>query len=307
LGNTACAQANKPRGNPSKCVLCRFFTKIRPSSTYSFELLALSSRTFQSDAQPGENRAIYDTTLLTLFESRYGFKSPRPIHGHLRRDIESVSLISQLNEPNQPTREVFGMEIQSDKASFESIQYWLSYCQHHGLTCSTQSQSFVTGLKFIDCRSRKIILATSDLRYLTLSYVWGLESANASRSSVDSLLPDSLPQVISDAISVTQALGLNYLWVDRYCIDGSDADEIHTQPQLMGSIYRNVEATIVAAAGTISTFGLPGAGFRSHHYQPSVILGSHTMISTFPNSKTVISKSKCLEGGHIKRQCYHGA
>ncbi|KAK4100523.1 heterokaryon incompatibility, partial [Parathielavia hyrcaniae] len=66
---------------------------------------------------------------------------------------------------------------------------------------------------------------------------------------------NGLSAAISDAIQVTKALGYNYLWVDRYCIDQSDPQEMHSQINQMDLIYSMSEVTLVAAAGTDETAG----------------------------------------------------
>ena len=73
--------------------------------------------------------------------------------------------------------------------------------------------------------------------------------------------PDNTPQVINDAIEVTQKLQCRYSWVDHYCIAQDNYDEKHVQIQPIGSEYKNPQATIVVAAGIHSNFGFPGAGF----------------------------------------------
>lgn len=56
-----------------------------------------------------------------------------------------------------------------------------------------------------------------------------------------------LPRTIADAIKVTRALGLNFLWVDRICIQSSDT--YRTQQILqMHKIFEKSYLTIVAAS-----------------------------------------------------------
>jgi hypothetical protein len=96
--------------------------------------------------------------------------------------------------------------------------------------------------------------------YAALSYVWGStqehvltqETLHAKSASVDQ---DKLPQTIRDAIEVTRALGLLYLWVDSLCIiQDSDSDKMAQLPQ-MGRIYRNAAVTIVAASASSALQG----------------------------------------------------
>ncbi|KAJ4379392.1 hypothetical protein N0V86_005437 [Didymella sp. IMI 355093] len=61
-----------------------------------------------------------------------------------------------------------------------------------------------------------------------------------------------------NAIHVTLQLGINFLWVDRYCIDQNDPDEKHHMISNMDQIYLNSTFTIIAAEGDGPHAGLPG-------------------------------------------------
>lgn len=65
----------------------------------------------------------------------------------------------------------------------------------------------VQGLKVIDCKSRVVVPASEGCKYAALSYVWGEAKSGTNLE---------FPATIEDAISITRALGLGYLWVDRY-------------------------------------------------------------------------------------------
>lgn len=94
-------------------------------------------------------------------------------------------------------------------------------------------------------------------RYLTLSYVWGESQPHSTTTSnlrtyeCDGILAGhaaSLPATIRDAIHVTHALGVQYLWVDTLCIiQDSEQDKRHELAQ-MHRIYRDAYVTIIAAS-----------------------------------------------------------
>lgn len=89
--------------------------------------------------------------------------------------------------------------------------------------------------------------------YLALSYVWGgdqLYKTTKSTVSVCERGVDSsiFPQTVRDAISVTHALGFQFLWVDALCIiQDDDADKRHEIGR-MHDIYRHAHITIIAAS-----------------------------------------------------------
>jgi hypothetical protein len=59
---------------------------------------------------------------------------------------------------------------------------------------------------------------------------------------------DGLPLVVEDAICVCNEIGIEYLWVDRYCIP-QDPDVARHQIANMDSVYAGSALTIIAAAG----------------------------------------------------------
>lgn len=110
-------------------------------------------------------------------------------------------------------------------------------------------------MTLIDCKSWTLCGA-ADNPYVCLSYVWG--DTPAAAANPDNAELANIPQTISDAISVTLELGIQYLWVDRYCIDPGDALEKHDAIRSMGSVYRNADFTIIATVDSDSNYGLPG-------------------------------------------------
>lgn len=91
--------------------------------------------------------------------------------------------------------------------------------------------------------------------YAALSYCWGGDQAVKLKDSVvDSWMKDipyeQFPQTIKDAIQVTMALGLQYLWIDALCIiQDSDQDKAE-QISRMAEIYEQAYITISAARAT---------------------------------------------------------
>jgi hypothetical protein len=86
------------------------------------------------------------------------------------------------------------------------------------------------------------LIAKGDLSYKLqliafmqhFSYVWGPKASETSHEGLDpcgaeSQLSSLIPRTVDDAILLTQHLGWEYLWVDRYCIDQSDNDDKREQ------------------------------------------------------------------------------
>ncbi|KAH9849447.1 heterokaryon incompatibility protein-domain-containing protein [Lenzites betulinus] len=90
-------------------------------------------------------------------------------------------------------------------------------------------------------------------QYAALSYVWGEPQPHSTTTlniaaytrEIDAA---SLPRTIRDAIRVTHALGLRFLWADTLCIvQDSDADKLRELAR-MHEIYRYAHVTVVAAS-----------------------------------------------------------
>jgi hypothetical protein len=56
-----------------------------------------------------------------------------------------------------------------------------------------------------------------------------------------------LPQTIKDAIRVTVALGLEFLWIDALCIVQDDDIDKNLELAKMGEIYSGSQVTLLAA------------------------------------------------------------
>lgn len=196
---------------------------------------------------------------------------------------------------------IFAAEAVSPYFEASIASRWLHYCKaNHSLLCGGLIRSPVSGLRLIDCTTLTVREVESSKAYTALSYVWG------KRGDVDTklrytdngiLLPAKVSAVISDAISVTKALGLQYLWVDKFCIDQNDPISKHHQIQQMNAIYQNADLTIIAAAGTDETYGLPGVGERLRIPQKTAWVYGHSVISTMKDPHLLIKLSRWASRG----------
>ncbi|KAK8036232.1 HET-domain-containing protein [Apiospora rasikravindrae] len=185
---------------------------------------------------------------------------------------------------------------------------WFHECRESHERCRRVTEA-VSELCLIDCRTLSIIQPDTVPQYIALSYVWSSDSntvqdvpiRNASTHQrratssyhtgpkfVGTSLPQSLPKVISDAIRVVIALGFNYLWVDKYCIQGNDKHLIHRQINQVDRVYRNAALTIIAAAGKDQDYGLPGVStaIRLKHWRTGSSASEHCRINSEPSLPT---------------------
>ncbi|CAN9426499.1 unnamed protein product [Alternaria alternata] len=171
---------------------------------------------------------------------------------------------------------------------------WLNYCiRYHRLLCPSEPLP-VHSVKVIDCTTLQIKDHNGNTPYVSLSYVWGKSKDVCEPIETDGghkTLPQLLPPVIRDSIQVTKALGFQYLWVDKFCIDQDAADLKHDQIQQMDAIYKNSELTIVGAAGQDESYGLPGVGARGRSHNFLAELDGATVLWSPNDPHEAISQS----------------
>ncbi|KAF5548860.1 ankyrin repeat [Fusarium mexicanum] len=94
-------------------------------------------------------------------------------------------------------------------------------------------------------------------RYTALTYCWGPEPHASKQLKTTSVnihqhlqhIPAfSLPQVIKDAVAITRALSIPFLWVDTLCILQDDTSDWDKQCAVMERIYGNAHLSLAAAS-----------------------------------------------------------
>ena len=193
----------------------------------------------------------------------------------------------------------------SDRIDYHLLRNWYGFCaQNHRQKCAFNNREYPDLLKVIDCRTRRIIGAPPSCSYVALSYVWGKQKSTMVSSSVSpskdtghcTLSSITIPSVISDAIIVTLELGLQYLWVDRYCIDQND-EEKHFQINQMDRIYLCAMITLVAAAGESANHGLPGVSNTLRRAQPCAVVREQMLACTMRSARKAIRSSRWATRG----------
>ena len=137
-----------------------------------------------------------------------------------------------------PAKECRAEIVNPKRINFDILKKWLKTCDtnhDHGVTSAPSlDKAFSSPLKLIDCKTRKVILASRSDTYIALSYTWDSteKSRDSSKSVIagDSLsLPEQPPRVILDAVALVLQISHRYLWVDQYCIDQDNDAELRGQ------------------------------------------------------------------------------
>lgn len=179
----------------------------------------------------------------------------------------NTSIICHLGKPLRLAR---SPQIVSPVFDNSLARAWFDACARNHPECAVNRHSQMPKTKLIDCERRKLVSVgghgdTQMRQFVALSYVWGQPTKALNGSQVEPRhstaaedLRSDLPRTIDDAVTVTKALGFQYLWVDQYCIDQEDDEDKTRQVAHMDLIYRFAELTIIAAAGEDCWHGLPG-------------------------------------------------
>jgi len=93
-------------------------------------------------------------------------------------------------------------------------------------------------------------------RYTTLSHCWRVPSPSNTHKTIkqneDSHLQGmviaELPRTYRDAIAITQALGVRFLWIDSLCIIQDDELDWQVEASKMASVFHGSYLTIAATA-----------------------------------------------------------
>jgi len=157
-----------------------------------------------------------------------------------------------------------------DAARIRSLLEHCSIHHRHALHLGS-GQNETLKLFLIDVKEGRLVTRDVTDTYFALSYVWG-NAANfkTTKGNVDSLRVKGalfeegrVARVIQDAMSIVDALGYRYLWVDAICIVQDDASKAF-YVERMDTIYARALCTIVAASSSDATQAVPGlaAGTR---------------------------------------------
>jgi hypothetical protein len=97
--------------------------------------------------------------------------------------------------------------------------------------------------------------------YISLSHCWGnklmITTTKATLSErKKGILWSSLSLTFQEAISITRALGIDYIWIDSLCIVQDDAYDWAMEASRMGSVYENSYLTIGASGAASGEEGL---------------------------------------------------
>lgn len=102
--------------------------------------------------------------------------------------------------------------------------------------------------------------------YIALSHCWGVLSREQRLCTYKDNIAqrqahiayDAMPQNFRDAVRVTRALGIRYLWIDSLCIVQDDPDDWSAEAGRMENVFSHAYCTIAASSASSSLVGFLG-------------------------------------------------
>ena len=174
----------------------------------------------------------------------------------------------------------------------------------------------------IDTKTLSLVVKTTDVEYVALSYVnGGASMLKSTVENVESLLKDlslwanqDIAQVIQDAMLACPRLNYRYLWVDMLCILQDDITQKHDQILNMDTVYRSAALTLVAFSSNNASDGLPGVHmnsriptttyFNSDRVEPS-LLATPTRPSLFSSTSTYETRGWTFQERLLSTRCLY--
>ena len=156
----------------------------------------------------------------------------------------------------------------ASEASLKVAKTWHRECLASHQKCTRMlSQKRPLPTRVIDVgdpsrNPRLIVTHGQPGSWTALSYCWGGQSAfllnkETSDSFFSGKVPlNRFPKMLQDAITVTRALGLQFLWIDALCIMQDSAEDWAAEAERMKDVYGGATITIAATNSTSADYGI---------------------------------------------------
>lgn len=165
--------------------------------------------------------------------------------------------ISTLPQPSDVVDFALASTLANGKRWFEDCKTAHAECKIKSRFAPTRlldvgSSEASKDLKLIDMR-RFGIRVDTNLEYATLSHCWGrtkhiTTATDTQKEREAGIAFSELNRTFQDAVLVTRALGIRYLWIDSLCIIQDSTLDWQKESSLMGSVYNGAVINIAADA-----------------------------------------------------------
>jgi hypothetical protein len=155
------------------------------------------------------------------------------------------------------------------------IKKWLQFCdENHGcmsLHASTSRPSLPTRLIDVGIAGEASLRLVEsydqqNAKYCALSHCWGRLTDKEKfctyqdnrQAFLSSISLDEMPRTFRDAVDITRALKVRYLWIDSVCIVQDDPEDWEAESERMEDVFSSAYVTIAASSSSSSLEGFLG-------------------------------------------------
>lgn len=185
------------------------------------------------------------------------------VDGRCKQEIDRRKRMLTPSAGHEPgdNRHLFSPAIQNpgSRTVLQAAAEWLRNCDRNH-ECSSVFKKNWFPTRVIDTNDpipRLVDGAGLEGQYATLSYRWGENNDFQLKQETEDGFRkgrplENYPATLRDAIIVTKALGIRYIWIDALCIfqDEDKKDDWADQAAEMGYIYKGSAVTIAAASAS---------------------------------------------------------
>ncbi|RAK98099.1 HET domain-containing protein [Aspergillus ibericus CBS 121593] len=209
----------------------------------------------------------------------------------------------------------FGKRI-TPQANLPLVGQWFRTCtQQHPCGHPARGSNSIRPARLLDVSNHPVRLVPTPsphTEYAALSYVWGkFIPAGVDWDTLrkySSTVIDQVPLTVRNAFHVVRSLGINFIWVDAFCINQGDQQDVRREIAIMDRIYRNAVLTVCAASGT-STDGMSGVDGVTRHPAQGYAAMDRLQLTTLPPVADLIaathwdSRGWTLQERLLSRRC----
>ena len=195
------------------------------------------------------------------------------------------------------------------------VNEWLERCGNHEICRARKATTWSCpdDFRLFDITSLRVVDSRGQEPYIAISYVFAQVDDLDDVKRGDSYALHALPKVWQDVIRFVRGLklGINYIWMDRVCIDKEDSAQKQNNIRCMNAIYGAAFATIVLAVPSRRYLeqGLPVFSAPRIPCQHVEKIGNLKLATTFPSLEMTIMTSEwrsrgwTLQEGILSNRC----
>ncbi|KAH6665936.1 hypothetical protein B0J14DRAFT_660071 [Halenospora varia] len=227
---------------------------------------------------------------------------------YIRPESRKAPPSAQIGLPRLPSR--------GTRAHLDLLRRWLKVCDENHKQCRPRTGFLPTRIIDVghDTTDASIKLCTTIgaqvEKYAALSHCWGAQTTwqhhSLSTSNIKALHHKinfgRLPKTFQDAITVTRALGIRYLWIDSLCIIQDSKSDWAAEATLMEDVFSSACCTIAASSANSSDGFLGSRSTRNFVTIPTASDGPYYICDTIDDFRTDVEEGLLNRRGWVLQE-----